>query len=183
MLFRSNTSSAADRAITIQPDAVVSSAKVAITAISPDTGSSSGDFITSAANLSVSGSNDILAAGEKIQVSADGSTWSDATVSGTTWTFDDTGNTRSGSFSYRARVININAIGNTASQLVTIDSTAPNAPVISGFEIDTGVRDDNITSDPTPTLAISAEVGASVTVLRNGVSVGAASETSRGNYS
>ncbi|MEB3331533.1 MAG: Ig-like domain-containing protein [Synechococcaceae cyanobacterium] len=63
------------------------------------------------------------------------------------------------------------------------DTQAPDAPVISGFVIDTGVRYDNVTSDNTPTLAISAEIGSTVRVYRNGTEVGTATEGSRGSFS
>jgi hypothetical protein len=56
-----------------------------VTALSADTGAP-GDFITSVASQTVSGSyTGTLQAGEKIQVSADGTTWIDATAASGTW--------------------------------------------------------------------------------------------------
>ena len=56
------------------------SAVATVTALSADTGTA-GDFITNVAAQTVSGSyTGTLGAGEKIQVSADGTTWIDATA-------------------------------------------------------------------------------------------------------
>ena len=64
----------ATRWITSAPAAVAT-----VTAISADSGTA-GDFITNAASQTVSGTfTGALGAGEKIQVSADGTTWVDAT--------------------------------------------------------------------------------------------------------
>ena len=57
---------------TLIVDATPPAEALAITAITTDTGTV-GDFITSDTTLTVSGSNGALAAGEKIQVSSDGS--------------------------------------------------------------------------------------------------------------
>ena len=74
-----NASSTAN-AQTIIVDATPPSAVATVTALSADTGTA-GDFITSVAAQTVSGSySGTLGAGEKIQVSVDGTTWIDATA-------------------------------------------------------------------------------------------------------
>ena len=79
-----NASSTAN-AQTIIVDATPPSAVATVTALSADTGTA-GDFITSVAAQTVSGSySGTLGAGEKIQVSVDGTTWIDATAGAGTW--------------------------------------------------------------------------------------------------
>src|SRR5260370_9756310 len=78
-----------------------------------------------------------LGAGEKVQVSSDnGDTWHNATL-GTgaaagTWSYVDL-TTHITSFTYQARVVDTagNVDTNTASQNVTIDTTAPTAALAS----------------------------------------------------
>ena len=70
---------------TIIVDATPPSAVATVTALSADTGTA-GDFITSVAAQTVSGSySGTLGAGEKIQVSVDGTTWIDATAGPGSW--------------------------------------------------------------------------------------------------
>ena len=70
---------------------------VAVTAISPDTGASSTDFVTGDGHLTVSGTlSSPLTNGETVQVSLDGGQhWSAATVNGTSgaWSLDNSANT------------------------------------------------------------------------------------------
>ena len=108
---------------TLIVDATPPAEALAITAITTDTGTV-GDFITSDTTLTVSGSNGALAAGEKIQVSSDGTNWFDATpIDSTHWSYDDTATSHTSSFSYRARIVDIAGnIGTTASQAITIDT-------------------------------------------------------------
>ena len=60
----------------------------------------------------------------------------------------------------------------------SVDHNAPAAPAVLGFSDNSGSSGDGLTNDTTPTLMISAEHGAVVTVHRDGVEVGIASETS-----
>ena len=111
-------------------DNVAPAAAVAITAIDLDSGTA-GDFTTSDTTLTVSGTNGALDAGDKVQVSSDGgTTWVDVTQgTATTWGYDDAA-THSASFTYDARVIDAAAnVGNTDSQLITIDTAAPTVVV------------------------------------------------------
>ena len=58
-----------------------------------------------------------------------------------------------------------------------VDTTAPDAPVITGFADDSGAAGDARTNDATPTLTIHAEASSTVEVFRDGDSVGFAIET------
>ena len=132
-------------------------AAVAITAIDLDSGTA-GDFTTSDTTLTVSGTNGALDAGEKVQVSNDGgATWMDVTQgTATTWGYDDAA-THSASFTYDARVIDAAAnVGNTDSQLITIDTAAPT--VVVNIE-DAALNDGN------PDSLVSFEFSENVTGL------------------
>ena len=113
------------RPITI--DTSAPAAALAITAIATDSGTA-GDFITNDTTLTVSGTNGALGAGEKIQVSSDGgATWTDVVQNGTTWSLADAV-THPASFTYQARIIDsAGNVGTTASQAITIDTSAPAA--------------------------------------------------------
>ncbi|QWD61808.1 VCBS domain-containing protein, partial [Polynucleobacter sp. MWH-UH25E] len=106
---------------------------LSITAVSPDNGNSNSDFLTSQHVLSVSGTNDALNQGEKIQVSSDGgNTWYDAVVSGTTWSYSDPDNHPDGRFTYTARVVDAGGNpGNSISHAVDIDTTPPTIAIAS----------------------------------------------------
>src|SRR5205823_2126976 len=80
-----NATSSTALSITIDTTAPTATAD-AITALSADTGASNTDFITATASQTVSGTfTGTLSSGESIQVSANGTTWVTATVSGSTW--------------------------------------------------------------------------------------------------
>ncbi|PLS21239.1 Ig-like domain-containing protein, partial [Neptunicoccus cionae] len=66
---------------------------------------------------------------------------------------------------------------------VTIDTTAPGVPVISGFSDDTGVAGDGVTSDTTPTLSGTADANITVQILRDGVLVGSVTADGSGDWS
>src|SRR5207244_10820509 len=59
---------------------------------------------------------------------------------------------------------------------ISIDHTAPNAPVITGFADNSGSTGDSLTNDTTPTLTITAEAGSSGSVLQAAVSEGLATQ-------
>lgn len=71
----------------------------------------------------------------------------------------------------------------SASVGVTIDMSAPSAPVIVGVTDDTGTGGDAITSDTTPAIRGTAEAGAAITVYRDGAEVGTAVADMSGNWS
>ena len=132
---------------------------LAITAIATDTGTA-GDFITSDTTLIVSGSNGALAAGEKIQISSDGTNWFDVTpIDSTHWSYDDTATPHTSSFTYQARILDTAGnIGTTASQAITIANLPAEAVAITAITTDTGTAGDFITSDTT--LIVSGSNGA-----------------------
>ena len=117
--------SSTSNAIAVTVDTLAPTAVVAITAITNDTGAA--DFTTSDTTLIVSGTNGALGAGENVQISSDGgANWFDVTpgIPPTTWSYDDTANPHLSNVTYQVRVIDAAGnVGNTASQLVTIDTS------------------------------------------------------------
>ncbi|SNR95499.1 Ig-like domain-containing protein [Pseudomonas segetis] len=122
-----------------------------IDSISQDTGSSSNDFITHDTALAINGTlGAALGAGELMQISLDGgASWIDHHVSGTAWTYIDNRVLVDGNHDYAVRVIDsLGNLGSTASQLVTIDTSAPaSAIAITSITDDTGLFADYITQD------------------------------------
>ncbi|RYX91152.1 MAG: hypothetical protein EOO28_26640, partial [Comamonadaceae bacterium] len=155
-----NVGNIATQAVTI--DTTAPTEAVAITAISTDTGTSASDFITSDTTLTVTGTNAALSPGNKIQISSNGgTTWFDVTpATATTWTFDDSANPHATSFSYTARVVDVAGnVGNTATQAVTIDTTAPTETVaISAISTDSGTSATDFKTNDT-TLVVSGTNG------------------------
>jgi methionine-rich copper-binding protein CopC len=170
-------------------DAVAPTALVAISSITTDTGTSSTDFITSDTTLTVAGTNGTLGSGEKVQISTNGTTWSDVTVAtSTSWTYTDP-TTRTSSFTYQIRVINTAGnVGNTASQAITIDTTAPSAPTITSVTDDVGTITGTLTSggstnDTVLVLAGTAEANSTVTLRNGSTSLGTTSANGSGAWS
>ncbi|EPL05345.1 Ig-like domain-containing protein [Pseudomonas sp. CF161] len=152
--------------VRIDTVAPAASETIAITAVNSDTGSSASDFITSDHTLVFSGTlGTALAAGEGVQLSLDGgTTWVSASVSGTTWSYDNSGNTMlDGTYAVQARVVDIAGnIGQIASQSLVIDSVAPVATSsISAITNDSGSSAaDFITNDNT--LLVNATLSGSL---------------------
>jgi hypothetical protein len=142
-------------------DLVPPSEVVTIASMTLDTGASATDFITNngAANRIVSGTlNTALAAGELLQVSFDNTTWSTATVTGTTWTATDSSSHTTG-WTIQARVADLAGnLGAVVSKPVTLDTIAPSAPVFTGLTTNQGAA----------TLAGTGEAASKVTVLVDG---------------
>ena len=117
---------------------------IAITTISEDTGSSATDFVTMDNTLTISGTlNHVLAADEHAQISLDGGkTWINVTVSDKVWSYEDTRVLADGDHTYMVRVLD--DAGNTsatASQVVTVDTTAPDTlGQVVGYADDQGER-------------------------------------------
>ena len=108
------------------------SQSVSIVSMTHDSGAA--DFITNdGAARTVSGTLSAGLTGNQLtQVSFDnGSTWSTATTTTTSWTINDSA-THSGSWTLKARVTDtgLNVSGGEASQLVTYDVTAPDAATV-----------------------------------------------------
>ncbi len=183
-----NESTAATFHVTVTTSAPT--AAVAITAITDDTGTSGADFVTNDTSLAVSGTNGALGSGEKVQISSDGgTTWFDVTQGTTTsWSYDDTANPHSASFTYQARVINAaSVVGNTASQLVTVDTAAPGAPVIASATdnvapVTGAIADHGYSNDTTLTVNGTAEAGSAVTIYDNGSPVGIGQANASGQF-
>ncbi|MBS9295815.1 Ig-like domain-containing protein [Escherichia coli] len=150
---------------TTAPDPAVKT--IAISAITTDTGLITNDFVTSDTTLAVSGTlGAALSAGEFAQISIDGgTTWQNLSVSGLTWTYLDGRTLTDGNYNYQVRVIDTAGnIGATASQIVTVDTTAPLASktiAIAGISDDTGLSSSDFVTRDT-TLTVRGTLGATL---------------------
>lgn len=150
---------------TTAPDPAVKT--IAISAITTDTGLIANDFVTSDTTLAVSGTlGAALSAGEFAQISIDGgTTWQNLSVSGLTWTYLDGRTLTDGNYNYQVRVIDTAGnIGATASQIVTVDTTAPLASktiAIAGISDDTGLSSSDFVTRDT-TLTVRGTLGAAL---------------------
>ncbi|EFO1359659.1 Ig-like domain-containing protein [Escherichia coli] len=150
---------------TIAPDPAVKT--IAISAITTDTGLITNDFVTSDTTLAVSGTlGATLSAGEFAQISIDGgTTWQNLSVSGLTWTYLDGRTLTDGNYNYQVRVIDTAGnIGATASQIVTVDTSAPLASktiTIAGISDDTGLSSSDFVTRDT-TLTVRGKLGATL---------------------
>lgn len=66
---------------------------------------------------------------------------------------------------------------------ITVDTIAPNSPVISGILSPTGVIDSDMTSESRPTIVGTAELNSSVNIFQSGVYIGQATTDPSGNWS
>ncbi|MGS6164226.1 Ig-like domain-containing protein [Enterobacter mori] len=134
-------------------------ATITVDSITQDTGLSGSDFITSDNQISLKGTlGAALGSGDHAQISLDGGvTWIDVSVSGLSWTYVDGRTLADGDYNYQLRVIDdAGNISATASQVVTIDTVAPDASktiAIDSISDDTGLSSsDFITNDTSLTL-------------------------------
>ncbi len=158
----------------------------AITGIATDSGNGA-DRITNDPTLVLSGTAE---ANSTVTI-----TRADLGVIGTTtanglgnWSFDYTGTSLAeGSYTFTATATDLagNTSASSANFNVTIDTSTPGAPVITGIVNDTGSNtSDGVTSDPTLVLNGTAEAGSTVTLSRSGVGViGTAVANGSGNWS
>ncbi len=150
---------------TTAPDPAVKT--IAISAITTDMGLITNDFVTSDTTLAVSGTlGATLSAGEFAQISIDGgTTWQNLSVSGLTWSYLDGRTLTDGNYNYQVRVIDTAGnIGATASQIVTVDTTAPLASktiAIAGISDDTGLSSSDFVTRDT-TLTVRGTLGAAL---------------------
>ncbi|AOP86854.1 type 1 secretion target domain-containng protein [Enterobacter kobei] len=132
---------------------------ITVDSVSQDTGLSDSDFITSDNQISLKGTlGAALGSGDHAQISLDGGlTWTDVSVSGLSWTYVDGRTLADGDYNYQLRVIDdAGNISATTSQVVTIDTVAPDASktiAIDRTSDDTGLSSsDFITNDTSLTL-------------------------------
>ncbi|EOJ6646816.1 Ig-like domain-containing protein [Escherichia coli] len=150
---------------TTAPDPAVKT--IAISAITTDTGLINNDFVTSDTTLAVNGTlGAALSVGEFAQISIDGgTTWQNLSVSGLTWSYLDGRTLTDGNYNYQVRVIDTAGnIGATASQIVTVDTTAPLASktiAIAGISDDTGLSSSDFVTRDT-TLTVRGTLGATL---------------------
>ena len=150
---------------TTAPDPAVKT--IAISAITTDTGLITNDFVTSDTTLAVSGTlGATLSAGEFAQISIDGgTTWQNLSVSGLTWSYLDGRTLTDGNYNYQVRVIDTAGnIGATASQIVTVDTTAPLASktiAIASISDDTRLSSSDFVTRDT-TLTVRGTLGAAL---------------------
>ncbi|MCL9666973.1 Ig-like domain-containing protein [Rosenbergiella epipactidis] len=139
---------------TVAPDVAE---KITVDDISVDSGFDAHDYLTNHTSYVLEGSlGKALQANEYVQVSVDGGkTWVTAKVDGTSWSYAESRTLTDGVYSYQIRVIDeAGNIGSTATQKVTVDTTAPDYGIsIDGISDDTGQSaTDFITQDQTLTL-------------------------------
>ena len=151
-------------------------AAATVTALSADSGSSSGDFVTNVASQTVTGTyTGALGPGESIQLSVDGTTWVTASAAGGSWSAPVTLSGAGSLLSVRT----IDLAGNFAAgtgHSYTLDQTVPSGGIPdliatsdSGFSVS-----DNNTNILAPTLTVAlgagVAVGDTVQLLLNGSS-------------
>jgi len=163
-----NLVSARSTGLAVHIDKTAPTQTVDSLSLSPDTGSSSSDFITNVAAQTVSATlSGGLGTKEYLYGSVDnGNSWVDISskVSGTTVTWD--GVTLSGSNALKLKVVD--AAGNestTTTQVYSLDTTAPSTPSTPDLTpgSDTGaLSNDNLTDDTTPTFNGVGEIGSTV---------------------
>lgn len=152
----------------------------AVSAVSSDTGRSATDRITNDTTLTVSGTAEALST---VSVHSNGTDIGNATANASgawslAWTFSEGVHDLTAS----AQDLAGNAATSPAVAL-TVDLTAPPAPVISGWSDDTGAAGDGITADKTPTLSGFAEALAIVTVRDGATVLGTVTAAADGSWS
>ncbi|MFA7019318.1 MAG: Ig-like domain-containing protein [Sphaerochaetaceae bacterium] len=171
-------------------DTTAPTATTSIGAIDDDTGVA-GDFITNDTTLIISGTNDALDSGDKVQISLDGgATWLDAAQSdATNWSYDNSANAMTaGNHTLQSRVVD--AAGNAGSvhsQTITIDTAAPTSLSVNLTDdkdpIQGSITAGSVTNDTTPVISGTTEAGATVTAKDDvGNTLGTAIADSNGNY-
>ena len=150
-----------------------------VTALSADTGTA-GDFVTNVAAQTVSGTfTGALAAGDKIQVSTNGTTWVDATAGAGTWSVAGiTLPPGSGILSVRTIDMASN-ITDGVGHAYTLDTSAPAAPAIGSV----GGPDGTVSGQPgDATVAGTAEAGSTITVKDGATTLGTTTTDGSGNW-
>ncbi len=154
------------------------------TGITPDTGSSSSDGITNANQIKISG---VAPDSETITL------YNNGTLMGTTvsdsngnWTFDNTGTVLAdGTYTFTATATDPNGDVSALSMPygVTIDTTAPSAPVIGGVAAGTATSGNTATSaDNTPFFFGTATPFSQVTLFQGLSMLGTTAVNGNGNW-
>ena len=144
---------------------------VEITSISDDSGTNTTDFITTDTTLTVSGTiSRELETGEKVQVDING-TWTDATVSGTTWSIDDPTVHPVGDKTYNVRVVD------AATNVGPIDSQ-----VVKVVEVKANDDINRLAADLTPQTNTVDDSTSVVTIAAEGLIIGSDSTTESNAY-
>ncbi|HLJ96511.1 MAG TPA: Ig-like domain-containing protein [Gemmataceae bacterium] len=151
--------------------------------ISPDTGFSATDGITQVNTPTLQGT---APANSLVQIYQNGNTAVFGSVmadSNGNWSYQSQG-LGDGTYSFTATATNLAGnVSNLCSALpVTIDTHAPNAPVITGISPDSGTAGDGVTNDPTIHLLGTAAPLNQVQVFNGGVSIGTAMSDGSGNW-
>jgi len=125
----------------LEIDRTAPAASATITAITQDSGAA-GDWRTNDTSLALSGTvTGTLGGGDRVQVSSNGTQWANATVSGSTWTYDAPVASPNSTLTYQVRVVD--AAGNVGATVdlraVTFDNTADAATAATLVVADTQV--------------------------------------------
>lgn len=108
-----------------------------------------------------------------------------ATVNGTSWTLSGANISGLENGNITVSAYAVDGAGNqssSATRTITLDNTAPDAPVISGFTNDTGTTT-NQTSDTTPTLTGTAGAGEEVRIYFQGSQIAVTTADGNGDWS
>lgn len=149
----------------------------------PDTGVV-GDGLTSTGAIQLVGTAD---AGDVVEVFIDGVSAGQVAVDANgDWVLDlSAAPLLDGAYSITAQVIDTagNRSALSTALDVVVNTIQPNVPTITGISNDTGIVGDYVTSDNTPTIQGSADVGAVVHVLVDGVEQGTTTALVGGSWS
>ncbi|WP_080940066.1 Ig-like domain-containing protein [Chromobacterium violaceum] len=179
-----NSSVSSSYGVVIDTAAPAAPNGLALTAAT-DTGSSSSDGKTSNNQPTVQGTAE---ANSTVTVYVDGTAVGTATADGSgAWTYNLTSSLSEGSHSIRATATDTagNVSGQSSAYNITVDTTAPGAPAVTGLTAatDTGSSNsDGKTSNNQPTVQGTAEAGSTVTVYVDGTVMGTATADGSGAW-
>ena len=170
--------SAASTALAVTLDTTM--ADPAFTSISNDTGSSSSDQITTVAAQTIAGT---AKAGSTVVVKRGGTTIATLTASGTgTFSLATTLPIGTSNFTVTSSDVAGNSVTSTPWP-VTLDTTAPAAPVLTGISDDTGASaTDLVTKDANQTVFGTSEAGSVVTLKKGGSTVATVTADGGGTF-
>jgi hypothetical protein len=174
---------------TITIDTVNPTQTVTITAISDDVAPVfgpvvNGGYTNDTAPLLLGTLSASLAPGELVAIYRDGTRIGNGAVTGTAWTFGDSGLSDGGAYSYTAQVedaaLNLGTLSATYS--IHVDTSAPLAPTTLAYSVDTGVVGDGITGDNDLVITGSAEAGSQVQVFDGALLLGTVTTDGGGKW-